>query len=168
MKELIFHGIGVSDGIRRGKAFVYRHTTKPGAGGTIAKEQLEEEIGRLNTAVEQASHEIDSLVARASQTLPEKEVAVIKGQKTFLADPAYCPAMLKLMREQLLAPEKAVQEITEKYASMLEKMENPYFRERASAVRDARNRLLQHLAGGNSADLAEIDSPVILLADDLS
>lgn len=168
MKELIFHGIGVSDGIRRGKAFVYRHTTKPGAGGTIAKEQLEEEIGRLNTAVEQASHEIDNLVARASQTLPEKEVAVIKGQKTFLADPAYCPAMLKMMRERLFSPEKAVQEITEQYVSILEKMESPYLRERASDVRDAGHRLLQHLAGGNSADLAEIDSPVILLADDLS
>jgi phosphoenolpyruvate-protein phosphotransferase len=168
MKELIFRGIGVSDGIRRGKAFVYRHVTKPGTGGTIAKERLEAEIGRLNAAVEQASREIDSLIARASQTLPEKEVAVIKGQKTFLADPAYCPAMRKLMRERLLAPEKAVQEVTERYASMLEKMENPYLRERASDVRDAGRRLLRHLAGGNSAGLAEIDSSVILLADDLS
>lgn len=168
MKELIFRGIGVSDGIRRGKAFIYRHATKPGTGGTIVEELLEAEIGRLDAAVEQASCEIDSLVARASQILPEKEVAVIKGQKTFLTDPAYCPAMRKLMRERLLTPEKAVQEVTERYASMLEKTENPYLRERASDVRDAGSRLLQYLAGRNSADLAEIDSPVILLADDLS
>ncbi len=168
MKQQIFHGIGVSEGIRKGKAFVYRHQVQPDVDQMIAKEQVESELARLNRAVEESSQEIDDLISRASSTLPASQKAVLKGQKTFLTDPAYCPAMQKLIQEKWYSAGKAVQTITKQYATTLEQMENAYLRERAADVWDAGNRLLNHLSGHNSVSLSSFQSPVIVLADDLS
>lgn len=168
MAERMYQGIGVSEGIRRGKAYVYRGAPEPNTEKMITKEQAEEEIGRLDCAVRQATQEIETLVERASQTLKDEEVAVIKGQKTFLADPAFCPEMKKLIRDKLYSAEKAVREVTDRYAALFEGMSNEYMKERATDVRDAGGRLLNCLAQAESGGLSEINRPVILIADDLS
>jgi phosphotransferase system enzyme I (PtsI) len=151
-----------------GKAFIYRRAPEPDTNRMIKQEQAEQEISRLDRAVEHAVLEIDELVARASKTLGDDKVAVIKGQKTFLSDPAYCPQMKKLIQEKLFSSEKAVREVTDRYAGVFEGMENSYMRERAADVRDAGNRLLQHLSGADCVDLSKLDHPVILVADDLA
>ncbi|QNK42076.1 phosphoenolpyruvate--protein phosphotransferase [Caproicibacter fermentans] len=168
MAEKIYQGIGVSDGIRSGIAFVYRREPEPDTNRTVSKEQTEAEVKRLDRAVEQAGQEIDRLIARASETLGSGDAAVIKGQKTFLADPAYCPEMKKLILGRQYSAEKAVREVTDRYAAVFEGMSNRYMQERATDVRDAGTRLLNYLSGVQSSGLSKIDHPVILIADDLS
>jgi phosphoenolpyruvate-protein phosphotransferase (PTS system enzyme I) len=168
MAERIYHGIGVSSGIRVGNAFIYRSSQKPDTDKNIQKDQIESEINRLEHAINQAMLEIDGLIERASKTLGSEKAAIIKGQKTFLTDPAYCPQMKKMIHDKLYSAEKAVQEITNQYAAVFEGMDNSYMRERATDVRDAGTRLLKHLSGVKSADLSEINQPVILIAEDLS
>lgn len=166
--EKIYRGIGVSEGICRGKTFVFRHNKNAGTSRTISEKNVKEEISRLESAVRQAEKEIDGLIAKASESLDGSEVAVIKGQKTFLSDPAYCPAIKKLISEKLYSAEKAVKEITDQYAGVFEGMDNAYMRERATDVRDCGDRLLDYLSGSHAKLLSEIRHPVILVADDLS
>ncbi len=166
--EKIYRGIGVSEGICHGKAFVFRHSKNAGTSRTISEKDVKVEISRLENAVRQAEKEIDGLIAKASESLDSSEVAVIKGQKTFLSDPAYCPAIKKLISGKLYSAEKAVKEITEQYAGIFEGMDNAYMRERATDVRDCGDRLLDYLSGSHVKLLSEIRHPVILVADDLS
>lgn len=166
--EKICRGIGVSEGICHGKAFVFRHSKNAGTSRIIHEKDVKVEISRLENAVRQAEKEIDGLIAKASESLDGSEVAVIKGQKTFLSDPAFCPAIKKLISEKLYSAEKAVKEITEQYAGIFEGMDNAYMRERATDVRDCGDRLLDYLSGSHAKSLSEIRHPVILLADDLS
>ncbi|OCN02043.1 phosphoenolpyruvate--protein phosphotransferase [Clostridium sp. W14A] len=168
MSERSFQGIGVSRGIRRGKVCLFQHGTKPDAERKIQPREADAETDRFNRAAERAVREVEELIAKTAGKLKEEELSVIRGQKTILSDPAYCPEIRKLIREELLKPEKAVSQVTEKYAAIFENMQNSYMRERAADVRDAGNRLLGILTGADRSGLAAIDHPVILVADDLS
>lgn len=168
MSEKTFHGIGVSRGIRHGKVRLFRHAAEREENPKIQASEAEAEIGRFDRAVSGARREVDELIARVGGTLKEEELSVIKGQKTILADPAYCPEIRKIIRSELLRPEQAVTRVTEKFAAIFESMDNSYMRERAADVRDAGNRLTAILSGASRSGLASINQPVILIADDLS
>lgn len=170
MSERICQGIGVSEGVRRGKAFLFKHSNAQNAGEDrlISGSEAESESARFDLAVSRAIREVDALIERSSEKLAKEELGVIKGQKSFLTDPAYCPEIRKLIREKLFSPEKAVRQVTENFAAIFENMDNSYMKERAADIRDAGIRLLDILSGGGGPRLLEIDSPVIVIADDLS
>ena len=168
MSEKIWRGIGVSEGIRMGRAYVFRHAEAAGTDREIPESEAGPEAERFDRAVERAVQAVEGLIARSSETLGQDEIGVLKGQRTFLSDPAYCPEIRKLIREKLYSPEKAVRTVTERYAALFENMGNDYMKERAADVRDAGRRLMDILAGRGGSGLAEIDRPVVLIADDLS
>ena len=167
MSEKICRGIGVSEGIRKGKAHVFLHPEETGADRDIPESEVGAETARFDRAVERAVRAVEELIARSSDTLGKEEIGVLKGQRTFLSDPAFCPEIRRLIREKLYSPEKAVRAVTEQYAALFETM-GDYMRERTADVRDAGRRLLDVLAGRGGSSLAEIDRPVVLIADDLS
>ncbi len=168
MAERILKGIGVSEGIRIGKALVYQHESAIDTDRFLHETEIPTELERLQTTVEQAQIELDALIIRSAQTLSEDKLGVLKGQKSMLADPAFLPEMKKLIQKKLFSPEKAVKQVAEQFAAIFENMKNTYMQERAADVRDAGNRLLAILCGGSRLDLSAIQEPVILVADDLS
>lgn len=167
MSEKIYRGIGVSEGIRMGKAFIFEKNTLVNTQADIA-EKIEEELTSLQDAAKKSSDEIDSLIERSSEVLGKDKIGVLKGQKSILSDPAYLPEIEKLIRKKCYSSAKAVKTVTEKFAKLFESMPNPYMQERASDVRDAGSRLLNKLSGETAPSLSEIGDPVILIADDLS
>lgn len=168
MAEKILNGIGVSEGIRIGKAYVFERISNINVNRDIAGEDIESEAKRFKNAVNQASCEVEDLISHSAEALGEGKIGILKGQKSILADPAYCPEIEKLIRQKLYSPEKAVKQVTDKFALIFENMKNDYMKERASDIRDAGYRLLNILSGKKGSGLSAIDSPVILVADDLS
>lgn len=168
MSEKIIQGIGVSDGIRIGKAFVLHREFAVSAKEAITEDQLEKELLRYQNAVRESSEEVNSLIAGSAEILEEDKLGVLKGQKSILEDPAFLPEIEKLIQKKLFSPEKAVRQVTEKFALLFESMQNTYMQERASDVRDAGNRLLKKLSGVKTNALAAVTEKVILIAEDLS
>lgn len=168
MGEKIVKGIGVSEGIRIGKAFIFRHTITSGMERKISEENVEKEIGRLKYAKESAVAEIDALIGQVGQKLEADKLGVLKGQKDILRDPAYGPEIERLIQKQLFSSEMAVKQVTEKFALLFENMKSDYMKERAADVRDVGNRILSLLSGEKTSGLKDIDRPVILVAADLS
>ncbi len=160
-------GIGVSEGIRIAKAFVYRqpvvHEVK-----SISADCADAEAARFQSAVKNAVQAVEDLIARSANMLDEKQIGILKGQKSILADPAYVPEIEKRIRKQLIPAEQAVKQVTEQFAALFENMPNPYMKERAADVRDAGRRLVQILSGEAGNTLSSIHEKVILVADDLS
>ncbi|MFT8889092.1 MAG: phosphoenolpyruvate--protein phosphotransferase [Ethanoligenens sp.] len=167
MAQKTYTGIGVSEGVRIAKAYVYLHpvidTSKE-----IAPSETDSEIARFQAGVKTAADEVDSLIAKSAEVLGKDKLGVLKGQKAILADPAYVPEIEKLIRNKNASAEKAVKQVTDQFVAIFAGMSNAYMKERAADVRDAGVRLLGILAGVKSGSLSEIDDQVILISDDLS
>lgn len=168
MSEVRFYGIGVSEGICIGKAHLFRQEFTSDTESNITADRIEQEIERLQNAARNSMSEVEELITRSACVLEEDKLGVLKGQKSMLQDPAYLPEMEKLIWKKCFAPEKAVKQVTEKFAMLFESMDNAYMRERATDVRDAGNRLLKKLSGNESEELNNTEEPVILFAEDLS
>lgn len=168
MTEKIFRGIGVSEGIRIGKAYKFERAQSIDTDKNITETEADSEIQRFKNAVTQAAAEVDDLIERSAGTLGKDKIGVLKGQKSILADPAYCPEIEKQIRKKLFSPEKAVKQVTDKFVMVFQSMKNDYMKERAADIKDAGTRLIGILSGKRGADLSSINEPVILIADDLS
>jgi phosphotransferase system enzyme I (PtsI) len=168
MAEKCFKGIGVSGGIRIGTALIYEGKPKIDAQRNIIESEIESEAVRFKNALQMATQEVDDLIINAEQTLGKDKIGVLKGQKSFYADPAYAPEIERQIRSELFSAEKAVKQVTDKYALLFESMSNEYMKERAADVKDAGNRLLHILSGEKAGRLSEIRGEVVLIADDLS
>ncbi|CAM4297649.1 phosphoenolpyruvate--protein phosphotransferase [Paenibacillus alkaliterrae] len=160
-------GLGVSEGIRIGKAFVY-HPVKLEQIAESKAELPEHELVRLERAKSLCIEELNVLVEHAKQTLGEEKAAILKGQVSFLNDPAFYPPMQKLIQNEQWSAETAVLRTVKQVAGLFESMASEYMRERAADVRDVGSRLMTLLVGHQGARLTDINEEVILIADDLT
>jgi phosphotransferase system enzyme I (PtsI) len=168
MTNKIFKGISVSDGIRIGKAFFYKPFCAKITSESIIQDDIQSEISRFSNAVLKAKEELAELIDSLEKTENKDKAGVIKGQLSFLSDPAFFPEINKLIEKKLYKSEKAVSEVSEKFALMFENMKNSYMKERAADIRDTASRLIRILNGGDCNTLAKISDEVILFAEDLS
>lgn len=175
MKRLHIQGIGVSEGIRIAKAYIYKPSQ-----GTSSDSSLEErfipdtpaaidaELIKLREAKVGCAEQLEELTERAKEAVGEEQSGILAGQRKLLDDPAFYPKMEARVREKLEPAPRAVAEIVSQVASMLEGMNNDYMKERAADIRDIGNRLLACLSPGQSRGFTGITEPVILVADDLA
>lgn len=175
MKKLQIQGIGVSEGIRIAKAYIY----KPSQGASIDSSPdekdvpdtpaaIDAELIKLREAKASCAQQLDALTEKAKEAVGEEQAGILAGQRKLLEDPAFYPKMETRVREKLEPAPKAVAEIVSQVASMLEGMNNDYMKERAADIRDIGNRLLACLSPGQSRGFTGITEQVILVADDLA
>lgn len=168
MTEIEISGIGVSEGVRIGKALKLVRSDDNKPLRDISESEVQSEIQRLHTAKEKCNKIMDELVEQAAKTLGEDKAVVIKGQKSFLTDPAFCPQMEKLITKKFFSAEKAVRQVVDQFAALFEKMPNDYMKERAADVKDVGRHLSDALTGKATVKIQDIHEKVILIADDLA
>lgn len=167
MAEQAINGIGVSEGTRIGKAFLYL-PAKAAEQSAEPPGDAEHELSRLRTAKQQAEGELDELIGKTLQTLGEEKAGILKGQRSFLQDPTFYPPMEQQIDKNGCSAEKAVRDVVARISAIFEAMPNEYLRERAADVKDVGKRLLMGLSGGGTTRLSDICEEVILIADDLA
>ncbi len=163
-------GIGVSDGIRVGKAFVLDPSTvrREAVRQSIAEAEIENELERLRHAKETSIRQLGELVERTRRMAGEEKAVILAGQQSILDDPAFYPEIEKWIVTERYSAERAVLQVVERISGLFAAMESEYLRERAVDVKDVGNRLLANLQGGHQTSLSDIGEPVILVADDLT
>lgn len=175
MKKLHIQGIGVSEGIRIAKAYIYKPSQ--GASSDSSPDEknipdkpaaIDAELIKLREAKASCAEQLDALTEKAKEAVGEEQAGILAGQRKLLEDPAFYPKMETRVREKLEPAPKAVAEIVSQVASMLESMNNDYMKERAADIRDIGNRLLACLSPGQSRGFTGITEQVILVADDLA
>lgn len=175
MKKLHIQGIGVSEGIRIAKAYIYKPSQ--GASSDSSPDEkdipdtsaaIDAELIKLREAKASCAEQLDALTEKAREAVGEEQAGILAGQRKLLEDPAFYPKMETRVREKLEPAPKAVAEIVSQVASMLEGMNNDYMKERAADIRDIGNRLLACLSPGQSRGFTGITEQVILVADDLA
>jgi phosphotransferase system enzyme I (PtsI) len=166
-QEVTLQGLGVSEGLKVGKVFVYKTPTNTAIIETKA-DDVQAELALLRDAKQASIVELEELVAHAERTLGEEKATIIKGQISFLNDPTFFPPMEKLIEGEGWNAMTAIQKIVAQVAGMLESMPIEYMKERAADIRDVGRRLASQISGEKGQRLSDIQEPVILVAEDLA
>lgn len=160
-------GLSASPGFGRGTA----HVLKPRMDlRAIKKEKTKhpkKEIERFRAAVERGIEQIRKLKERMSSLISEEERALFDVHRLILEDPGLIEEIEGTIRTNGYVAEYAVSSVFENHLKSFTKIEDEYFRERATDVRDAAQRLLENLSGINE-EKADLPKNAILVAEDLS
>ncbi len=162
-KHLI--GTAASQGIGIGRAVIYDNQRVKVIDRLIEKK--EEEVARVERAVEEAAEAVEALYETTRNTLGEEEAAIFEAHKWMLLDPEWNTGI----RDQILQEEKcaevAVDRTTATFVEMLSALDDPYLRARAADLQDVSERVLKILLKIETVDLRSLQGPAILVADDL-
>jgi phosphocarrier protein FPr len=125
------------------------------------------EIERLRAAIRGAGDETASLLTWARAHAGEDEAGIFDAQALFLEDPDLLAAASEAILKDHIDAASAWQAETEKLASRLRALDDPYLRARAVDVADAASRVLRRLTDP-AAPPASLVEPSIVAAADLT
>jgi phosphotransferase system enzyme I (PtsI) len=161
-------GIAVSPGVAVGEALVITNEGFRIPRRFVARDAVEHELERLDQAIRAAGDEIEYNRQAVSSKLGEQYGAVFSAHLQMLRDPALRTELDGMIRERHYSPEYAVSRALRRYAKVFQTIRSSYLAERANDIFDIEKRLLRNLLGRNREELAQLTSPVIVLAHNLT
>ena len=162
----MFKGTGASPGIAIGKVLVVEHGELEIQRVSISN--IEEEVARLDKAVEISKEELTKVKEKALLELGEHEAEIFEAHLLVLEDPELIDSAKAKIKDEQVNADYALKEIRDMFVGMFESMDNEYMRERAADIKDVTNRIIRHLLGVKIVDLAALEEEVILVAHDLT
>lgn len=168
----ILRGIAVSPGIAIGSTLVVDHRGARVPLRRIEADSVARELARVDEALDHARVEAEAAEAEARARLGPQYADILGAHARMIADPGLRDeARGRVERERVVA-EHALAEVLDGYAARLERLSASHLAARAADVRDIQQRILrQFLDPGQSRPSllpADLDEPVLLLANDLS
>ena len=159
-------GIAASSGIAIAKAYKLVMPDLTVTKKTI--EDVEKEIARYEEAMEKTAKELEMIKEAASKNLSAEEAAVFDAHALVLSDPEMKTQVEDKIKNEKINADAALEDVANMFIGMFESMEDEYFKERASDIKDVSRRLLASLLGKALPNPALIDEEVVIIADDLT
>lgn len=163
-------GIGVSPGLVSGRAVmlnqraqVLRYRVPPG--------RIEHEITRLEQGRQRTREQLQEIRTSVARRRGAELAAIFDAQMLMLDDPMLVPRAERLVREQRVNAEWAVQRVFEEFSAIFDDIADDYLRERKGDVADLVGRLKMNIRTGLATPrdlLREVDEASILIADELT
>ena len=162
---IICSGKSVLKGVAIGKIYLYKKQEY-----VLEKKQIEDteaEIARFELAKETATQQLDSLYHKALEEAGEEQEMIFDVHKMMLDDGDYLDSIRSMIRDDKVNAEYAVSITGDNFSAAFASMDDEYMKARSIDVLDISKRVVNVLAGIVEGGIAS-ESPVILLADDLS
>ena len=164
------HGIAVSPGVCRGRLLVLienRLDYIPRR--NISDEEVPQQILRLEQAITETRKQLLAVQEKVSTGMGAKDATIFDAHLLVLEDPMLLDEVRQFVEKEKVSIEFAFAQISERYAKVLETVDDEYMRERAADTRDVTERLLQNLLGTfQELDLRHLKEPYIIVAHDLA
>jgi phosphotransferase system enzyme I (PtsI) len=167
-KETRFEGAGVSPGIARGKVHVVRDDLDEVVHYRIAPSQVTDEISRFETALIQTRMQILQMQQRIAESIGAKDAAIFDAHLLVVEDRTLIDEVLRKLETDLCNVEWIFQEVATRYAQTLNKIDDPYLRERALDIQDVTKRVIHNLQGKAPKAFLALTEPHILVAHNLT
>ena len=164
----ILQGIAVSPGVAIGEALVVDNEGFRIPRRFVARDAVDHELERLDSAIQSAGAEIEHNRNTVAQELGEEYGAIFSAHLQMLRDVKLRNELDSLIRERNYSPEYAVSRALRRYAKVFQTLQNTTFAERANDIFDIEKRLLRNLLGRRREELAQLISPVLVLAHNLT
>ena len=171
MVSFALHGIGVSAGIAIGRAQLVSHATLEVAHYTVPPSRVEQEIARLDFAIDEVQKELTALHGAMTRSgeVPGEFGAFLDVHWMILNDPTLSEAPKRIIAEQRCNAEWALTQQMNVLIEQFEQIEDPYLRERKADVVQVVERVLKRLMGKpGSLPTSVAEERTILVAHDLS
>jgi len=162
----MIQGIAASQGIAIAKA--YRLETPDLTFEAKKIDNPEEQIQRLEDALEVSKQELEKIKAHTLQQLGEEHAEIFSAHLLVLSDPELINPMKDKITSDLVLAEQALDEVANMFIDMFKNMDNEYMRERAADIQDVTKRVMAHLLNVTFPNPALIDEEVIVIAKDLT
>lgn len=130
-------------------------------------EDTQAELQRVEEAVEASKQQLQKLYEKALKEVGEASAAIFEVHQMMLEDEDYKESIENIISTQQVNAEYAVASTGDNFSQMFASMDDDYMRARAADIKDISNRLVKNLSG-QSADVMDLDEPVIVVADNLS
>lgn len=161
-------GIPASTGIAIGKAFVFRKSFD------LKKELLkfqnispEKSITLFREAVKKAIEYLSDIIRKTEDEIGSEEAGIFDAQMLMLEDEDFQGAVIELLEKEFPL-DKAIWDVTDFYVQKFNDIDNVYFKERASDIRDIGNHIINALIGKQTSLLADLRDEVIVVSKELS
>jgi len=163
-----YKGIGVSPGIAIGRAVIIEKREASVYRVPIRDEEVVDEVGRFNAALEKTRDELLDLKHKVSRSMGDEYAQIFEAHAMIVTDPSFNDKVVGKIEDEQVNAEWAVAEVQEELQARFNSFEDSYLRERVADVKDVADRVLKNLQGISHHDLSEIKHDVVILADDLT
>ena len=166
-RDTIHHGLGVSNGVAFGPAYLVAPDTLRVPRRTVEPQAVETELERLQAALDQTRRDISRVrdVLRAAGK--PGEAAIFDSHLLILEDDELLGRARGSVRNARVNAEHAFHAAVLEALTRLESSEDPYLRERAKDVRDVEHRVIRCLLGEREPAVGDLMQNAILVAHDL-
>ena len=167
--SVIFDGFAASEGIAEGPAHLVRWKEPKIPHRMIERDRVAEEIERFHEAREWAKRRIGEFRESTEGRLGPVEARIFDPHLLILDDEELVDGTVRYIQRNLLTAEQAFEWRMLEIQAMWTRTSHPMVLDRVNDLEDIRIRILSRLVGeGDPADLARIERPVIIVAQDLA
>ena len=161
-------GIAVSPGVAIGEALVMDNEGFRIPRRFLPRDAVEDELERLELAIQLATAEIERNRDRVAQQLGNEYGAIFSAHIQMLNDRGLRGKLDEMIRQRHYSPEYSVSRVLRHYAKVFQSLEGSPMPERANDIFDIEKRVLRHLLGQRREELSQIMSEVLVLAHNLT
>ena len=161
----MYNGIGASAGIGIGRAVLVRLPDLDYS--HVAFQGAEAEKARLSAAAAAFTERTAAMAEAMKERVGEKQAEILLGQIMMLGDP-FMTSQMNDFIDQGACAEGALDAVCGMYIDMFSSVEDELTRQRATDVRDLRDRMLAQLLGQAELDLSALPPSAVLVARDLT
>ncbi|MBW1965524.1 MAG: phosphoenolpyruvate--protein phosphotransferase [Deltaproteobacteria bacterium] len=165
--SVVLKGIGASPGVVVGPAFLLDYHKVKILKRQIEKGEIDQEKQRFENAVSEAENQIKQLIAEIPEEFREHS-GIFETHLLMLKDRMVYDRTLRLISEKKINAEWALNNALDHVRELFEQVKDQYIRERFEDIKYAVRRVQKLLSGSPSVDFSQMESPVILVAHDLS
>lgn len=169
---LSLFGSGIGRGIAIGKAYVLRSNDIETPHYSLDQSKVVAEVKRFRSAVLATEAKYKSLLKNLPRNAPKESAAFINAHMLMLRDPLLVDESIKIIRQDLVNAEYALQTQADNLIKVFEQMEDVYLRNKKTDVQHITNRLLRSLLGIVVHSLEELNeediSGRIIISKDLT
>jgi phosphotransferase system enzyme I (PtsI) len=160
-------GIGIGSGVAIGNAYLLRQGRVQLAPEQRHVEDIAAEVARYRAAVIIAEEQLHAIRGEISTDLPEDIVEFIDTHLLMLQDKVITEGPVKLIRQQGLRAELALQDRRDALVAIFDRMDDPYLRTRKDDLDHVVQRIQRVLAGEHREDTPSLEGRIVL-ADDIT
>ena len=162
----MFKGTSASAGIGIGKAVIVEEAELVITRNEVA--DAEAEIQRFKGALEKTIAATQKMADDLASRVGEKEAEIMQGHMMLLMDPMLTGEIETAITGESICAEYAIEQVCTTYADMFASMDDELMQQRATDMRDIKERMQRELLGLESVDIAALPAGTILVAKDLT
>ncbi len=164
MERLALKGIPVSGGIGIGEICVLKQAHLRINKGKIKENKIENEIARLDVAIDKTLFEICDLSNGLRKRLEKESSLIFEAYKTILNDKYFIEEIKDLIVTHNIFAENAVDICISNYIAAIDNSGNEYVKQSVHDIRDLGNRIIRNIVGGKNVKqlVDEVDDKKIV------